>query len=536
MSEAPPDDGSQPSPAPLCPSLEHACRRWPARPAVTADGSTLTYAQLWERVRALAAAYRTLGVRRGDRLLCQFRNSAEYVVAVAAAWQCGAVHVGADNDLTGGELARLVERLGATALLFQPTAQAGDPLAPPGVVAAACPDTRLVVLDAAPGPYLAWDDLLSTDGTSPADRPGPFDPAVIFLTSGTTGQPKAVVEPLSAHWAKMQLFTDAFQPGPDDVHLLSLPISHVFGLRLALLALLRGGHLVLLERFSPRRTLELVREHRVSVLPAVPTHLRLLRERYEPDRDDVSSLRWVLSAASGLPRPLAEWVYDELDAEICYVFGCSEGFTTVTTDRDDILSGSVGKTVFRGPPGTPADGTVRIVDPQTGATLAPGATGEIAFGARMPVRYWDDPDTATDGWYHTGDLGRVDDAGRLFVVGRLKELVNRGGLHVSCAEVENALARHPAVADAGVIPAPDPVLGEHVCACVVPAGPRPPGLDELRDFLATSLARHKLPDELCILDTIPRTVIGKVDRPELSARVTGGALPRERARPPTPGR
>lgn len=526
--------GGAPSPAPLCPSLEDACSRWPSRPAVTGGDVTLSYAELWERVVALAAAYEALGVGRGDRILCQFRNGPEHVVAVAAVWLRGAVHVGADNDLTGPELARLVERFSAAALLFQPAADADDPLAPLGVVADAGPDTKLIVLGAPPGPHHSWDRLLATAGTVAPDRPEPLDPAVVFLTSGTTGEPKAVVEPLAAHWAKMQLFTDAFAPGPDDVHLLYLPISHVFGLRLAFLALLRGGHLVLMERFSPERALTVVAQQRVTVLPAVPTHLRLLRARYDPARHDVASLRWVVSAASGLPRPLAEWVYSELDAEILYVFGCSEGFTTVTTERDDILGGSVGRTVFQGPPGTPADGTVRIVEPGTAAPLPAGETGEIAFGARLPVRYWDHPPAATDGWYRTGDLGRIDDEGRLYVAGRLKELINRGGLHVSCAEVELALMRHPAVADAGVIPAPDPVLGEAVCACVVPEGDEAPRLEDLRTFLSSSLARHKLPDELCIVDAVPRTVIGKVDRPELSARVLEAGVPRERLRPPPP--
>lgn len=516
--------------APLSPTLEDACRRWASRPAITFEGATITYEELWAQVMALARSYEQLGLGRGDRVLCQLRNCPEHIVAIGAAWQRGAIHVGADNDLTGSELSRLVERFGAAALLYQPAPDTAEPLAPLQMISDVAPGTHLIVHGVPPGPHDRLEGLLKAEGTVPADLAGPLDPVVLFLTSGTTGEPKAVVESRAAHWAKMQLFTDAFVPGPDDVHLLYLPISHVFGFRLALLALLRGGHLVLLDRFSPSRALEVVARERVTVLPAVPTHLRLLRSRYERARHDVDSLRWVLSAASGLPRPLAEWVYTELDAEIVYVFGCSEGFTTVTNDRDDILAGSVGTTVFRGPPGTPADGTVRIIDPADGTPLPAGETGEIVFGASTPVRYWDHPDAATDGWYRTGDLGRMDDQGRLYVVGRLKELINRGGLHVSAAEVEMALVRHPGVADAGVIAVPDPVLGEAVCACVAPAGPRVPDLHELRGFLADSLARHKLPDELCLVDAIPRTAIGKVDRPDLATRVMDGDMPRERVR------
>ncbi|MDQ3973285.1 MAG: long-chain fatty acid--CoA ligase, partial [Actinomycetota bacterium] len=390
------------SPAPLCPTLQDACRRWASRPAITFDGTTLTYQALWERVLALAAAYERLGVGRGDRVLCQLRNCPEHVVAIAAAWLRGAIHIGADNDLTGPELSRLVDRLGAAALLFQPPRDGADPSAPLDAVTESSPHTRLIVHGPEPGSHRSLARLLASNPTASADLPGPLDPALVFLTSGTTGQPKAVVEPLSAHWAKMQFFADAFAPRHDDVHLLYLPISHVFGLRLALMALLRGGRLVLLDRFSPDRTLELVRRERVTVLPAVPMHLRLLRERYDPSRHDVSSLRWVLSAAANLQPALAEWVYATLDARIMVVYGCSEGFTTVTTDPDDILAGSVGKTVFRGPPGTPADGTVRVVDPAERTPLPTGQTGEITFGAATPVRYWDQPDAATDGWYRTG--------------------------------------------------------------------------------------------------------------------------------------
>ena len=522
--------GGEGGPAPLSPTLEDACRRWPSRPALTFGGETTSYATLWQRVMSLAAAYERLGVGHGDRVLCQLRNCPELIIATGAAWLRGAVHVGADNDLTGAELSRLVERLDARVVLF------GPPLARPGdldalaTVAARHPATQIIVHAADAGSYLPLHELLASRDRVAATPTEPLDPAIIFLTSGTTGEAKAVVEPRAAHWAKMQLFTDAFRPGPDDVHLLYLPISHVFGSRLAMLALLRGGRLVLSERFSPQRTLELVAQERVTVMPGVPTHLRLLRERFDPALHDTSSLRWVLSAASGLPRPLAEWVYDALGADITYVYGCSEGFTMLTARRDQILAGAVGSTVFVGPPGTPANGTVRIAAPD-GATVPTGEIGEIVYGAAVPVRYWDHPDAATDGWYRTGDLGRMDDDGAVYIVGRLKELVNRGGLHVSMAEVEMALLLHPGVADAGVIAAPDATLGEAVCACISAAGATAPTLSELRDFLGERLARHKLPDELCVVDAIPRTDIGKVDRRELGARVIDAGAPRERLRP-----
>ena len=524
--------------APLCATLEQACERWAARPAITAGEVTWSYAELWERVQSLAAGYERLGIGRGDRVLCQLRNCPEHVAVIGATWQRGAIQVGADNDLTGPELVRLAQRLQARALVFGPRADAEDPLGPARAVRAECPDTAVIVHgveatggSAEPAAFHSLEALMTAGGSVAADLPGPLDTAVLFLTSGTTGEPKAIVESRSAHWAKMQLFADGFLPGTDDVHLLYLPISHVFGFRLALLALLRGGRLVLLERFSPVRALEVVEAEGVTVLPAVPAHLRLLRERHDPARHDVSSLRWVLAAAARLPRELAEWVYEVLEARIMYVYGCSEGFTTITNRSEDVLAGSVGSNVFVGPPGTPASGVVRVIDPDSGEPLPAGETGEIAYQSRMPVAYWDHPPAAADGWYRTGDLGHLDEAGRVYVTGRIKELINRGGLHVSIAEVETALQGDPRLADAAVIAAPDDVMGEAVCACIVPApGASAPDLASLRDALSGRLARHKLPDELCVLDSIPRTDIGKVDRRPLSAYVLGGEVPRERFR------
>jgi acyl-CoA synthetase (AMP-forming)/AMP-acid ligase II len=529
----------------LAPSLDAACERWAGRPAITFAGRTITYGELGARLRSLSHAYRRLGIRAGDRVLCQLPNRTDHVTAMHAAWANGAIHVGADNDLTGPELVWLVGWTGAKAMLFQPRAGTADPLAPVRAVREAHPGTAVILqgeitagwAGAPDSEVHLLDEMVGSDAPSPAVPPrlGTEDTALLLLTSGTTSKPKGVRESLPHCWAKMQFFADAFRPTVEDVHLLYLPMGHVFGLRLALIPLLSGGRLVLLDRFSPERALQLVGEQQVSVLSGMPTHFTLMLRALDPTRHDLASLRWAISAATSLPRPLAEGIYDSLGVDLLYVYGCSEGFTTQTTDRDEILQGSVGDWVFRGPPGTAPDGSVAILDPETGAPLPTGEVGEIAFGAVNPVRYWRAPDVAEDGWYHSGDLGRIDGDGRVFVLGRLKELVNRGGLKVAPTEVETAIAKHPDVVDAAVVAVPDPVLSEATCACIVPAGDALPGLAEVRSFLAPFLARHKLPDELCIVPFIPRTQIGKVDRALLAAQIIGENVPRERLRGPSAG-
>lgn len=528
---------------PLAPNLRVACQRWPERAAITHRDATITYRQLWEQVLSLAWAYRSLGVGAGDRIVCQMPTCPEHLIAAAAAWACGAIHVGAHRDLTALELEALVARTEPAAVVVQPPPHLSDPVAALGPTRAAHPRLVTIVHGAAPDPgSLGLADLLA--GPPPHSTPpalvGPEESgntALLLRTSGTTGEPKLVMETLPALWAKVAYFADAVGPRPDDVHLMYLPISHVFGLKLALMALASGGRLVFLDPFAPDEALRLVEAEGVTVLAGSPTHLTLLLGRLDATGHRVDSLRWVATAAASLPPTLVPQLYGRLGAEILYVYGCSEGFLVRTTDRAEIEQGAVGRTVFDGleaNPPAPPDGRVAILDLHDPAPLPVGQEGEIAFGTTRPVRYWGEPPMATDGWYRSGDLGRLDPDGLLFISGRLKEVVNRGGLKVAAGEIEVALAEHPGVADCAVVPVPDPVLGEAICACVVPAGPTPPTLSEIREHLHGRLARHKLPDELCVVDAIPRFGVGKVDRGAATTLAADPDRPRERLRPRPP--
>lgn len=521
-------------------SIADSCRRWPDRPALSHKGTTLTYAELGARIKALAAAYRSIGIAAGDRVVCQLPRSSEHVVAMAAAWAVGVVHVGAHPDLTGTELADVVTRTGAS-LLFQARPTDDDPQATLRAVRTARPAMRIVVQEDPDGADTQLAALLQPHrietGLGSIQPTTGAQPAALLRTSGTTGTPKYVVETLPALWAKVSFFANAVHAGTDDVHLLYLPVSHVFGMKLALMALATGGHLVLAERFTAEKALQLIEEKRVTVLPGTPTHFTLLVRALDPARHHVDGLRWAVSAAAPLPRPLADDMYARLGVEIFHVYGCSEGFLTATTDRSDISLGSAGRRVFRGPPGSPPDGSVTVLELERDVPMATNEIGEIAYGAAVPVRYWEEPAVATNGWYRTGDIGCIDSEGRVFVQGRLKELVNRGGLKVSCGEIEIALRALSSISDCAVIASPDPILGEAICACVVAFGGNAPTLDDLRSQLSSVLARHKLPDELYLLERIPRTPLGKIDRAALTALVVDGELPRARLRPrvDTPG-
>jgi acyl-CoA synthetase (AMP-forming)/AMP-acid ligase II len=518
----------------VSPSLQDACLRWADRPALIHRGLTLTYAGLWERILALSWSYHSLGIRPGDRVMCQLPTSPEHLTAIGAAWAAGAIHVGAHPDLTASELSDLVARTGAGALLFAPGRGAEDPRVVLESVRAAHPSLLMISHDVdSDAADHRLSELLAARG-SQAEPPfpsGPEDAALLVFTSGTTGTPKAVIETLPALWSKLELFARAIAPTPEDVHLVYLPINHIFGLKLALMALASGGCVLLQDRFSPGAALSLAREHGVTVLPGTPTHLTLLLRHLRRDPHALAAVRCIPFAAAPPPPVLIEQLYERLDAGLVHIYGCSEGFVTLTTDPAEIRRGAVGSTVFEGPPGTPPTGTVAIVDPDSGAILSPDALGEIAFGIKVPVRYWGGPRAGADGWYRTGDLGWLDARGCLTVSGRIRDVVNRGGMKVACAEVEAALAGHPELEECAVIATPDEILGEAICACVVPAGTHVPSLAELRSHFSRRLAPHKLPDELCVVPSLPRSKLGKLDRVALTALVVGENLPRERLIP-----
>lgn len=525
------------TPDTLASALAAACGRWVERTALTGGGHSFTYAQLGDAVEGLSGGWRRLGVGRGDRIVCQLSNRAEHVIAIGAAWASGAVHVGVDHEATAPELAHAVALTRPRVLLYEPCTGAADPFRALRAARAEHPEVQVVVAGAhsLPEGCLALSRLLvSTPGErveEPSEGPRPEDPAMIFISSATTGRAKATLGyhgNLSQRWQRLGGW---LRFAPEDVHLAHLPLSHGFGLMMAVAALLTGGRLVLLPRFTTNGALALIAAERVTVLNGAPAHFQLLLSRRNPAGHKLGSLRRGVGTAAHFPPALLRAIWDDLGMEFTYMYGSSEGVGVATSEREDMLDGSVGR---------PAPGSVAIVGPDR-APLPAGEIGEIAFSRTVyPVQYWGSSgaqsigslaagEAGTGSWYFSGDLGRLDAEGRLYVHGRLKRQIDRGGLKVDPVEVENALLGCAGVADAAVVERPHPILGETLCACVVPMKGERPGLESLRAALGGMLAPYKLPEELCLLERIPRTKLGKVDLPALRT-VAGQACGRRRAR------
>jgi len=523
------------TPATLAAALADACRRWPRARALTCRHHELTYAALGQAVTELAELYRRLGVAPGDRVACSVANRCEHLVAMGAAWTCGAVHVCVDHRATVHEVTTALGRTGATTLLYEPDADLPDPVRPLELLRRRHPELRMLVVTdhLVPRGFLRWrltGPEAAPAGTGrrtvPPGGPAPADPAIVFISSGTTGAPKATVGlhgNLAQRWRRL---AEWLRFSSNDVHLAQLPLSHGFGLMMAVSALLAGGRLVLLDEFSPEAALSVVGAEGVTVLNGAPAHFTLLLDRLDPDRHRVDTLRLCVGTAAPFRPGLVNSIWERLGVDFMLMYGSSEGVGVATTDPEDILRGSVGR---------PAPGSVAIVGSDH-RPVPPGSVGEVAFSrAFYPVQYWGDPEhrgTAPSSasakereadWFYSGDLGRLDDRGCLYIHGRIKHQIDRVGVKIDPVEVEAALMRCPDVADAAVIGQTDRVLGETVAACVSPAAGYTPTLDGMRRMLAETLSPYKLPEQLYLLDRIPRTPIGKVDLPRLRRSIAGVA-------------
>ena len=507
---------AEPAPT-LSAALIATARRWPERPALICPRHRMTHADLVAAAGRLAGIYRRLGVEPGDRVACSVGNRCEYVVAMAAAWSRGAVHVAVDHRATVPELDAVLTRTGAGTLIYEPGDDRMSPYATPAALRRRHPELRVVVVTdhLAPAEFVRWtvDDQGEPD---PGDGPAPDDPAIVFISSGTTGTPKATVGfhgNLAGRWRGLAGWLE-FRP--DDVHLAQLPLSHGFGMMMALAGLLAGGSLVLLDRFSPEAALAAIGTHGVTVLNGAPAHFALLLDRLDPAEHRVQTLRFSVGTAGSFRPELVNAIWEKLAVDLMAMYGSSEGIGVATKDSEDVLRGSVGR---------PVPDSVRIVGPDR-KPLPTGTVGEVAFSrATFPVRYYGEA-PPPDEWYYSGDLGRLDEQGRLYIHGRLAHQIDRGGLKVDPVEVEQALLRCSDVAEAAVFGRADPLVGETVCACVRAVPGRHPELVGLRAELSERLAPFKLPEELCLVDEIPRTAIGKVDLPRL--REAAAAVPAQR--------
>ncbi|MEI2643347.1 MAG: AMP-binding protein [Candidatus Nanopelagicales bacterium] len=490
--------------ADLVGALERAVRLWPDRTAWTFDpGESLTFADVGRRSAGIAAALAERGIRPGDRVAVMMHNRAEFPLTWLALARLGAAMVPLNPQYRAEDAGHILEHSRAAAV----------------VVTGDLADRAFDV------PVLLAEQLTSAD-QPPAHRVAPEDTVNIQYTSGTTGRPKGCV--LShRYWMVLggSLVDEFPHLGPDDTMLTAQAFSYIDPQWNVVAAMLAGAHLVVLDSFHPSTFWSKVREHDVTYFYCLAAMPNLLL-KMPPDPLDREHRVRVVQCSAIPPARHAE-LEQRWGVQWYEAFGMTEtgaDLRVTDADHDELVgTGCVGAATRAR--------EARIVDPQDIA-VPRGEAGELVLrGVGLMDRYEADPEATAaafrDGWFHTGDLARMDDAGRVYLVGRLKDMIRRAGENVSAREVEDVLLTHPAVRLAAVVAVPDELRGEEVKAFLTLAQAVEPEI--LAEYCGQRLARFKTPRYWEVCDELPVTASHRVAKARLVA-VPGRTWDRSRRR------
>lgn len=500
--------------------LDRAAREHPNRIALTDVGAagenpaTLSYQQWRQAALRWAAWLHQSDVRDGDRVALLAGNGLGFAAQWFGVIDAGCVVVPIPVTSSIAEVRHRIEHADCRVLL--------------------CDEARLdlaraAIANVARRPIVAVDSDLTIDDTlwtTPPDRgAGDESTAMILYTSGTTGQAKGACISHRALVTHTQVLTEqVLQLGADDRVLGVLPLTHSYGCRMLLLAVAHAqASAVLMPRFDPARALSLIESHAITWLPAVPTMFAAWSQAVERDpslKPRRATLRWAMSAGAPIADALVERAEAALGTSVRQAYGMTEAtLSTVNGPADARAKGSVGRAV----PGV----SLRIVDAE-GCDVGVGETGEVwVRGHNTMTGYLSNPDATAeamqDGWVHSGDIGRFDHEGNLWIVDRIKDLIIRGGYNVVPSEVEAVIAEHPAVAEVAVVGRPDAYYGEEVVAFVVCKVDLALEAAELLAWCEERLSKVKRPREVVFRESLPLGPSGKVLKRTLRSEGNHGA-------------
>lgn len=501
---------------------EHA-EAQPDHPAIIDSGTTVTYAQLLDQVERFAGGLDSLPLTPDSKLGLLCLNQKEYLVAFLGALLKGLPVVPYNFMLTPEDQVYVTQDAGVDLLVVNPVF--------------ITPETSRffsifkyrIVTPGSPAELLSHDGTIAFDNfLGNGDRKaahqrhvkGEDIPDVIMYTSGTTAKPKGVMLDESMFHTNTTGIQAHLQFSPKDRAIMALPLFHSFGNIISLVFLRSGGTVILLPQFHPKTILTTIAELQATVLPLVPTIYSFLVQLAEQGSYDTSSLNYCLSGGAALPHALLKKVESVLGTTILEGYGLTEAspVVAVNTMVDGSVPGSVG-------PPLP-NVTVKIVD-DGGNPVTGGNVGEICVQGETVMRgYWklaqETRDMVTaDGWLKTGDLGHVDEEGRLYIsAGRKKDLIIRAGENVSPLAIENVLINHPAVLEATAIGVPHDRLGEQVVACVALKKAGALQENDLKEYCRGKLPAFMLPDHFRFYETLPKNPVGKILKTQLRQEIS----------------
>ncbi len=476
----------------------------PEHPALKLDDVVVPYAALDEASARVAGLLGTLGVEPGDRVGVMLPNVPYFPIAYYGVLRAGGVVVPMNVLLKARETGFYLKDPGAKAVIawadFGEAAQAGAEEA-----GAAC------VL-VAPGEF--EQRLGEHEPQRRVATRAEGDTAVILYTSGTTGTPKGAELTHASMRRNAEISRELFDVGEAAMTLGALPLFHSFGQTCGLNAtMLAGGCLTLIPRFDPEKALAIIARDRVNVFEGVPTMFGAMLHAAGADDADTSSLKICASGGSAMPVEVMRAFEEKFGCTVLEGYGLSETSPVASFNHPDRPNkpGSIG---------TPIRGVeMRLLD-EDGAEVPPGEVGEIVIKGHNVMRgYWGRDDATAeavkDGWFHTGDLARVDEDGYFFIVDRKKDMIIRGGYNVYPREIEEVLYEHPAVREAAVVAMAHPELGEEVGAAVVLKEDGEATVEELQAYVKEAVAAYKYPRRVWLVDELPKGPTGKILKREI---------------------
>lgn len=507
------------------------------------DGSLrMSYRELDAAVTAAARAFLAAGLAKGDRVAIWAPNSARWIIAALGLQRAGGVLVPLNTRFQGPEAAFVLGKCGARILCTvtgflgrdYPADLAAATGAPAGSPAGGVPGLEGIVMlgDETGAGLTAWDDFLAAGEKVPvadverrAAEVRPDDLSDMLFTSGTTGNPKGAIsthgQTLRAYavWARVVGLREG------DRYLIINPFFHGFGYKAGWLVSIMMGATILPERtLDVPHVLDVVRRERITVLPGTPTLYQTMLEHPDFSADGVASLRLAVTGAANVPPTLLYRIKEELGFEhIVAGYGLTESTSIVSMCRYDDPLETVATTA-----GRPLPGLEVITVDRDGQQVGAGEEGEILVRgyAVMKGYFEEESETAAtvdaDGWLHTGDIGVIDESGRIRITDRIKDMYIVGGFNAYPAEIENILSRHPAVAQAAVVGVPDDRMGEVGAAFIVPRKGEQVEVEELIAWSRANMANYKVPRQVHVVSDLPVNAAGKVLKTVLRDR-----LPRE---------
>jgi acyl-CoA synthetase (AMP-forming)/AMP-acid ligase II len=501
-----------------------AARQHSVLPALRFGDQHRSFIQVNAQANRLANAFRgRLGLRTNDLVAVLIPNSFSLVETVFGIQKAGLGYVALNARHAVPEHAQILAdcRPGAVVVDASLLETARSALRLSGL------NSRIISIGASAHDSLDYDDLLlSSDDSEPEIEVDAEDILRIQYTSGTTGKPKGVVHSQAVHYARLNAFFTALEyelrPGQSMAHV--GPLTHAAGNYLCPY-FIRGALNILCPRFDPEALLDLIAAQKVTHLLLVPTMISRLLEAAQRRSVDLSSLSRINYGTAPMPVEILRKAVALFGPIFRQHYGMTEAAQplTVLYPSEHTLTGSTEDVARLGSAGKPTLTTRIVLRDQTGAPVPPGSIGEITIKAEgvAAIRYWNNPDedrrAIRDGWLYTGDLGRFDSAGYLYIVGRNKDMIISGGFNIYAREVEEALLAHPAVLEASVFGVPDLEWGEIVHAWIARRQGSNLAAEQLIDHCRSLIAGYKLPRRIHVMDELPKNSAGKLDKRAMRA-------------------